>query len=485
MQSNDNTDGSLSVNEDDSLSDESTTSKTITIVADKKNPNQVLNPTIQPAIDAANPGDTIVLKGNFVHCHFTIDKPLNIVAASGATLGPCPHHQSEGAGSFGVFYVVEGGSGSVIEGFTFLNNDQSEIPYSFLIRGASNVTIKDCTMNFADPTKDKYIGIKIENSTDITISNFLINNTLNGIMINDSSDINIIDNVISDNENYGIMVFGENSENINIINNTIKGNGINGINLASANYINVINNIIQDNGLNSSDIGSGIYVNTNITKLIVKGNLFLSNGLHGIMYDYRTRNIGNDAVSANLTIVDNNYFTGHSSMILHHRTYVKDPNGSYNYDAENDTFVFVGNGEYTESKDFSYMQHSFVAYDAICGHTYYAPNVPWDLSAPGNNGKYNLSLAIGEITQVKKGVYQVSVVDKNGVVASDLSSLYVTFYVNDFSTTVPKETEVYKVVKMEKGTATVDLTDFKDKFMETGNIITAAFPGFSPNGEAG
>ena len=88
----------MSLSDDDS----SLKSNTITIEVDKENPNQVLNPTIQPAIDAANPGDTIILKGNFVHCHFIIDKPLNIIGYD-ASLGPCPHHQTEGAGYFGVF----------------------------------------------------------------------------------------------------------------------------------------------------------------------------------------------------------------------------------------------------------------------------------------------------------------------------------------------------------------------------------------------
>ena len=93
-------------NAGDVISDSSSNSKTVTIVADKTNPNQVLKPTVQPAIDAANPGDTIILKGNFVHCHFTINKTLNIVAAPGASLGPCPHHKHEGVDEFGVFYSL-------------------------------------------------------------------------------------------------------------------------------------------------------------------------------------------------------------------------------------------------------------------------------------------------------------------------------------------------------------------------------------------
>ncbi len=475
--SNENT--VITSSDDNALVENSSSeSKTITIVADKKYPNQVLYPSVQPAIDEANPGDTIILKGTFIHCHFTIDKPLNIIA-SNAVLSPCPHHQSEGAGNYGVFYLTGGSSGTVIEGFTFTNADKASSPFSILIRGASNITVRDCTMNYYDPSADMYDGIFIENSNDISLSNLLVNNTYNGIVINGSSNVNVKNSIIVNNELNAIKVL-ENSKNVYISNNSIKKNGKVGINLESIDNVNVINNVIEDNGLLNYETGSGIYVNANITKLVVKGNLFLSNGLHAIMYDYRTRNLNNDKNANLLTIVDNNYFTGHSSMILHHRVYVESVNGGYSYDSENDVFVSDSNGNYTESKSYSYMLHAFVEADLICGYTYYTPKISWSMNQPGNNGKYDLNLYLSNISQIKKGVYQVSIVDADGNIANDLSSVDVTFYLNNYSTVDPNTNEVFKIVRIQNGTATVDFTDLKEEYLLTGNVVVAAFPGWSP-----
>ena len=156
MESND-ADDVLETNSDEDLY---STCNTIVVEPDKENPNQMVKPTIQPALDSANPGDTIILKGDFAHCHFLINKTINIIAYD-ATLGPCPLYESEGAGSLGVFYVTEEGSGSVFSGVTFKNNARAVTPFSFLIRGAHNITINDCTMNYPELNDYKFQGIVI------------------------------------------------------------------------------------------------------------------------------------------------------------------------------------------------------------------------------------------------------------------------------------------------------------------------------------
>ena len=465
-------------NAGDVISDSSSNSKTVTIVADKTNPNQVLKPTVQPAIDAANPGDTIILKGNFVHCHFTINKTLNIVAAPGASLGPCPHHKHEGVDEFGVFYIDENGSGSLIEGFTFLNNDKSDTPFAFLIRGANDVTINNCSLNYVNPDIDKYSGIIIENSTNVRLSNLFVNNTIYGIRIVNSSNIIIEDSVICNSENYGIFI-GNACQNITIRNNALENNKKASIALNCANNVSIISNIIENNGKTNDEVGSGLYVNAEIIQLIVKGNLFLNNGDHAILYDYRCRNLNNENGADKLTIVDNNYFAGHDSMILHHRIYIEHADGDHDYDSENDVFVYVGekNGKYLESKSYVYMLHAFVVYgEVVCGYTFYTLTIPWTLNAPGNDGKYDLSLSLSNITQIKNGIYNVSIVDKTGQIADDFNSLNVRFYLNNYSRLSSNE-GIFKDVQIENGTATVDFTDLKDNFLETGNVITASFPG--------
>lgn len=464
----------ISLSDDDS----SLKSNTITIEVDKENPNQVLNPTIQPAIDAANPGDTIILKGNFAHCHFIINKTLNIIGYE-ASLGPCPHHQTEGAGDFGVFYVTEGGSGSVFSGITFNNNAKAESPFTFLIRNASNISINDCTMNHSLPTGFKYQSIVIENSTDVNLSNLIINDASDGIKIIDSSNIAIVGNVISKSESQGILVTGR-SSNINIINNTIIDNTEMGINLESIDNIVVENNLLKNNGLSNDDHGSGIYVNNNITSLVVKGNLFMNNGLHAIMYDYRTRNLNNEPGADYLTIVDNNYFEGHSSMVLHHRIYVEKDYGTLKYDAVNDVYGDVGEGNYAEGKSYVYMRHALINNDVPCGFTYYTTEIPWSLEAPGNDEKYDFSLKL-VINEIKKGIYQASVVDVNDNVMSDFNSFNITFFLNNSTLTTPNENTIYKTVLIKNGVAVADFTDVYSEFKTSGNVITAVFPGLYDN----
>lgn len=476
LSGNDKCDVQKSVNDNELISD---SSKTITVVADKTNPNQVLNPTVQPVIDKnATDGDTIILKGDFVHCHFTIDKNLTVIGSQ-SSLDPCPHHKHEGVDDFGVFYVPKEGSGSVIKGFSFHNNDRSEYPFAVLVREASDVLISDCIIDFLNPNIDKMTGIIIENSNGVTLSNLLINNTIYGIRVINSANINIINCTFANTENYGVSVSG-NSKNILIANNTIVNNGLSGINLTSANNVNIINNFIKNNGfVDDTESGSGIYVNTNITKLVVKGNIFSNNAVHAIMYDYRVRNLDNSEGADELTIVDNNYFAGgHSSMILHHRIYIPHEKGNMEYDASKDIFVDVGKGSYIEAKSYVYMRHAFVCdEEVVCGFTFYTPTIPWTLNAPGNNGLYDLSLTLSNISQIKKGIYQVSIVDNNGNIASDFGSFDVTFYLNNNSDIVDGNMGLSKTVKIQNGIAIVDFRDLADKYGETGSYITASFPG--------
>lgn len=468
----------LSAEDSEILEDSSSGGSEITIVADKTNPNQVLNPTVQPKIDSASPGDTIILKGNFVHCHFTVDKQLHILSQTGTYLDACPHHTHEGVSEHGVFYITSGGSGSVIEGFNFNNNDKAETPFSFLISGASNVVVNNCSIDFISTGEDYLSGMVIENSNGITLSNLILNNTVNGIRIINSTNINIVNCEILNTQNSGITISG-NSSYINILNNRITASGVSGINMESVDHVTVNNNIIQDNGWNNTDSGSGIYVNSKIIKLVVKGNLFLSNGLHAIMYDYRTTNLNDEDGADLLTTVDNNYFEGHKSMILHHRIYVENPAGDLKYDSANDCYGDVGEGSYIESKSFVYMLHALIYNDIPCGFTYYKPNVPWSLNAPGNDGKYDFNLKLSNITQVKNGVYQISIVDSKGNVASDFNDIPLTFYLNGYNTIQPMQEDIYKTALTKNGVATADFRDVYADYASSGNVVTVAFPGVS------
>lgn len=471
-------DSYMSSQNEDNLQ-ENSSAQTIVLPFDAQNPNEVLLPKIQPAIDKANSGDTIIIEGSPVHCHLTIDKNLTVIAEEGKFIDPCPHHVHEGLTQHGVFYITENASGSVIQGFNFINKEKAETPFSIYINGASDVTITDCSIDDKTAGADKYTGIIIENANNIKLFNLIINNTINGITIINSTNVEITDCILNNNENYAIAVCVD-SRNINIANNSIINNGHSGINLSSVNHISILNNLIENNGLNDDDSGSEIYVNNNITSLVVKGNVFIRNGLHAIMYDYRCRNLNNEEGADLLTDIDNNYFEEHSSMVLHHRIYVERSYGEIKYDAENDVYGDVGEGNYVDSKSYVYMKHALIFNDVPCGFTYYTTEIPWTLTAPGNNGKYDLSLKLA-INQVKNGLYQIAIVDSNGNVAKDFNSVKIPVFLNDFSTVIPQKDDICRIVSLAGGVGFADFRSVYSSFKSSSNVITAVFPGTSEN----
>ena len=262
---------------DDSNNDNSPEGTIWYVQPDSDNPNQVQKPTIQPVIDQANPGDTIVLNGSFVHCHFTINKTLNFVATPGTSLGICPHHQLPmGSGNYGIIYITEDGSGSTFEGIGFTNdfyhigNGQYN-PFAFLIDGASNVTLKNLTFNWTgkvvegydkDPQDYIFNPIILRNANNVTLENLFINNTLNAIDVENSSIIRIINTTIV-NTKESQIILGEN---------------VNGIVFENNHFESVDENTID----NSTDSNDTNYTVKLLSTKVSASNLSLKVGDNGI-----------------------------------------------------------------------------------------------------------------------------------------------------------------------------------------------------------
>ena len=437
-----------------------------TITVDGSAENQMNNPTIQSAINSASDGDTIIITGkNYVHCHFIIDKKLTIISEVGTKMSPCPSN-TRGSGAIGIFYISPEGSGTVLKGFN-LTNDFGDIDdYGILARGASDVEIINCTI---DTVRDGD-GIRLENVTNAKITDCLIKDSNIGINISGSSKTAIINNNITNNKITGINI-GTGNIDTTVHTNNITYNQHSGIDLYSGENVYILNNFIGHNQNSKSSSGAGIYVNSNITKVEIKGNFIKQNGQYGVLNDYRVRNMDSKKGAENLEVINNNYFLGHSERIAYHIEYSKYAGGPFSYDSENDLYVYVGdgNGEWDIGKTVVYLGYAFFRDETVCGATLFkAPSTTWGTDV------YKLELS--PITQVKKGAYSVSIVDNNGNIASDISSIYVTFYLNKNNTNAePQSGDIYKTVLMENGTATVDLSD-KD-FLESGNKITACFPG--------
>ncbi|WP_297982583.1 right-handed parallel beta-helix repeat-containing protein [uncultured Methanobrevibacter sp.] len=436
-----------------------------TITVDGSAYNQMSTPSIQNAIDSASAGDTIIITGtSYVHCHFIVDKQLTIISEVGTVMTPCPSN-TRGSGSHGLFYFSPDASGSVLMGFTLNNDLGDEDDYGAFIRGAENVQIINCTASVSDGD-----AVRIENAKNIAVTNSTLTNSNIGVRIICSEKTTIKENNISYNKLTGVLV-GDGNLNTTIMDNNITYNKATGINMSSGDYVYVLSNMIAFNQNPSTSSGSGVYVNSNITKIEIKGNYIRQNGQYGVLNDYRARNMDASKGAEKLETIENNYFMGHTERLAYHIQYSSYNGGPFIYDADNDLYIFVGEGKgnWDIGKTVVYLGYTYYIDETICGATLYkAPNTAW--------GSDNYKLKLSEITEDDKGVYSVSILDNNGKIASDLSSIYVTFYLNkNNSNATPQDGDVYRTVLMKNGTATADFRD--EDFLETGNTIIASFPG--------
>ena len=446
--------------------------------------NEMDDPTIQPAIDNAKANDTIIIRGkSYEHCHFVVDKPLTIKTDVGTSFTPCPGN-TKGSGYRGIFYISPEASGTVIEGFSILNNLAGENDYGVLIRGASDVTVRNCTVRSAAEADAVRIenaantnlenltvlsltnGIRIKNSQNTIINDCVIKNSILGVNIVDSSNTTVINNVITTNKASGVYI-DKGTCDTTIMSNNITNNNGKGIDIEYGDNVKILSNYIAFNRNNNA--GAGVYINCNVIKVEVKGNFLNHNGLYGVLLDHRVKNIGPDLLGQDLVIVDNNYMMAHEHRAIYHIEYKPFAGGDFIYDADKDEYIQVkdGKGDYIAGMTTAYLRQAYLIDEQLCPSIYNG-NTLW------TQGDFQLKLS--EISQVKKGLYSISVVNSKGEVAEDLSSLYVTFYLNKNNTSVtPLEGDVYRTVWIQNGTATARF--YADDFEQTGNVLLASFLG--------
>ena len=437
----------LSTNEEESLL------STQTIVVDESggNHNEMNEHSIRNAISSASEGDTILIKGSdYVHVHVTIDKPIIIKSELGTNMDPCS--SSADSNYRGIFYLTSKASGTIIEGFNF-NNDDGRMwdsgDYAIFINGASNIIIRNCTFsnngvansiriensqniiveNVTASNAERTVSIR--NSTGVTVKNSILKDSAYGIYDENSANTIITSNTLSKNKNAGIGIAGS-SNNPTISYNNLTENK-NGFELASSDNINILSNYIASN----SDFG--VLVDCEVIQLNVIGNFFNQN-LKGELYFNKKVFVSGGEL---LEVVNNNYMVGVG---------------------ERPVDAAVGGG-------------AFLGYAFILNENVYCPKIYFTYGEKHwEDGNYFLKLT--DITQSKKGIYSISIVDPNGDIAKGLNSVPVTFYLNKNNNyAAPQEGDVYKTVMMVDGTATVRF--YSEDFKESGNVVTAVLPGTS------
>jgi nitrous oxidase accessory protein len=161
---------------------------------------------IQEAIDAANPGDIIEVRGGTYLENINADKALVLRGIGNPVI------DSNENGSA----VRLNENGIVIEGFVLINGNRSgiEIQYN------DNITIKNNII------RNNSVGIAVYNSLNSSIiGNTISNNRNTGLYLGDSELCVIVHNIIYNNTD-GIDLRGSNKNIIRdnlIVNNTISG----------------------------------------------------------------------------------------------------------------------------------------------------------------------------------------------------------------------------------------------------------------------
>ena len=424
-----------------------------TIIVDGSSTNQMNEPTIQTAIDNASAGDTIEITGtSYEHCHFIVDKPLNIISNVGTKMSTCPSN-IKGSDGIGIFYFTPNATDSILSGFTFSNDAAkrgSVDPYAIYINGASDIEITNCKITEVTDGP----GIYIVNASDINVNENTIRKSVKGIYVINSTDINITKSIIERNNDAGIYI-GENVEATNIVNNTIYRNNWKGIYYASCINSNVTSNDINanrdDNAQSRATQGTGIYVDSAMESLRIRGNNIYQNGNYGIYNSYKTVSSIDKVKSYDdiekIQEIDENVFNNHLTRCIYTQ---QTPEG----------------GTYT-----LYVKSNFYAMEQFCPSTYYEPGML-------RNGERDL--VFSEIQEQEPGIYNLSFIKRHtGEIAEYLTTTDVTFFLNKATTKAGIEpNDQAKVIRVANGTATVNFTDCKYK--SKNNNITAISMGYGP-----
>jgi len=217
--------------------------------------------TIQAAVDAASPGDTVNVDAGTFEEHVVINKSL-ILSGSGAGTDPATHTILDGS-SLGV-------STSGIH----------------LPTGTTGVTIEDLTVQNYALSSSNYAGISGAGSNNNFAAQrvHVLSNTggRGGLYLNGPVDTVLIDNVTAhDNQGRGIVIWNGFKTNITITNNDVRRNNCCGIELQDGTASGVImsgNTVIDnaDSGMSAIGLTSGAGPN------IISGNTLQDNGRFGI-----------------------------------------------------------------------------------------------------------------------------------------------------------------------------------------------------------
>ncbi|NIU11963.1 MAG: hypothetical protein GWN81_24650, partial [Phycisphaerae bacterium] len=250
--------------------------------------------TIQQAVDAASPGDTIEVSADVYYENVYVEKSLTFK-------GQNKHNTIvDGNGTGHAFWLTQ--SNVIISGFTIRNGDYCGIraegagghfitdniimnnPYGVYVSYTANgSTIVGNTFH-----SNSIFGIKVYSSSNNNISNNHMSHSTYGVKLDETSEYNsIAGNTISE-VSHGIYI-GYSSNN-NIDQNNIMSSKINGIYSLYSDFTNIRNNTFSE-----CAYGIQLYGTSNN---VVLGNTMVQNG-YGVYLVYANSNTVDSNLASN------------------------------------------------------------------------------------------------------------------------------------------------------------------------------------------
>lgn len=248
-------------------------------------------PSIQEAIDAAQPGDTVHIAAGEYHEQITIKNGITLEGGSSETVIVSLSAED------GHVLIVQNAEEVIVRGVTFQHNTPAaEDGESLIFIDGGGVTFESCV--FRD---SGYDGLEVRGGSVLIIENSTIDGAAGnglyvddedadlemsdctvrksgkaGIRLDDCLTAKIVDCVVSNNGTDGIAVYGEYAD-IEFTDNDCSHNGATGMRLDSELYGTVRRNTLQNNlyGLKMGDA---------LSELEVTGNSLVANRRMGLTY---------------------------------------------------------------------------------------------------------------------------------------------------------------------------------------------------------
>jgi len=247
-------------------------------------------PTIQEAVNAAKPGDTVLVSSGTYYESIFIDKPISLI-------GEDKEKTIIKGDGFPPWEIVQISSTGVrVSGFTIGNPDVDEpLRPGILLDNSTNCIISENIVincffgiwlrSFSSNNtiennilRMNYVGIVLQDSFgNLIMNNTSISNERFGLSLMSSNDNILANNTLNFNREDGIALF--NSNNNKLVNNTLILNGREGIKVENSAHNKIVNNVLSEN-VRGIEIAGGDSIGNKIIQNNIQGNIKLGIDSH-------------------------------------------------------------------------------------------------------------------------------------------------------------------------------------------------------------